>query len=139
MFNRSLFFQEEYVSKCDFIHIAIVCAGYNASRSVVTLIKSILFYRKNPLYFHMISDSVAQVILQTLFNTWSVPQGNIYSHLYDLMPKKQLGNCNNCSLICMFIWLWMLHNFTWLACLAILKVELWNQVLRFILVSPVLN
>lgn len=70
--------QDEYVPKCDFIHIAIVCAGYNASRSVVTLIKSILFYRKNPLFFHMISDSVAQVILQTLFNTWSVPQGSVF-------------------------------------------------------------
>lgn len=75
--------QDDYVPKCDFIHIAIVCAGYNASRSVVTLIKSILFYRKNPLYFHMISDSVAQVILQTLFNTWSVPQVDVGFYLAD--------------------------------------------------------
>lgn len=30
-------------SKCEIIHVAIVCAGYNSSRSVVTLIKSILF------------------------------------------------------------------------------------------------
>jgi glycosyltransferase-like protein LARGE len=63
------------VPKCEVIHVAIVCAGYNSSRSVVTLIKSILFYRRNPLHFHLISDSTAQVILQTLFSTWSVPQG----------------------------------------------------------------
>ncbi|XP_024082515.1 LARGE xylosyl- and glucuronyltransferase 1-like [Cimex lectularius] len=75
--------QEEDVPKCEVIHIAIVCAGYNSSRSVVTLIKSILFYRKNPLYFHMISDSVAQVILQTLFNTWAVPQVDVQFYLAD--------------------------------------------------------
>lgn len=68
-------FQEPEVPKCEVIHVAIVCAGYNSSRSVVTLIKSILFYRRNPLHFHLISDSTAQVILQTLFSTWSVPQG----------------------------------------------------------------
>ncbi|PSN31280.1 LARGE xylosyl- and glucuronyltransferase 1 [Blattella germanica] len=67
--------QEADVPKCEVVHVAIVCAGYNSSRSVVTLIKSILFYSKNPLHFHLIADSVAQVILQTLFYTWSVPQG----------------------------------------------------------------
>jgi glycosyltransferase-like protein LARGE len=67
--------QEADVPKCEVVHVAIVCAGYNSSRSVVTLIKSILFYSKNPLHFHLIADSVAQVILQTLFYTWNVPQG----------------------------------------------------------------
>jgi glycosyltransferase-like protein LARGE len=67
--------QDPEVPKCEVIHVAIVCAGYNSSRSVVTLIKSVLFYRRNPLHFHLISDSIAQVILQTLFSTWSVPQG----------------------------------------------------------------
>lgn len=61
------------VAKCDEIQVAIVCAGYNSSRSVVTLIKSILFYRKNPLHFHFISDDIAHSILSTLFTTWSVP------------------------------------------------------------------
>lgn len=71
----SVSLQTADVPKCEVVHVAIVCAGYNASRSVVTLIKSILFYRKNPLHFHLLSDSVAQVILQTLVTTWSVPQG----------------------------------------------------------------
>jgi len=55
------------------IHIAIICAKYNSTRDVVTLIKSILFYRKNPLHFHLISDYVAQHILETVFKTWMVP------------------------------------------------------------------
>lgn len=67
--------QEPEVPKCEVIHVAIVCAGYNSSRSVVTLIKSILFYRKNPLHFHFVADSVAQLILQTLVSTWNVPGG----------------------------------------------------------------
>ncbi|XP_072153675.1 xylosyl- and glucuronyltransferase LARGE2s [Bemisia tabaci] len=62
------------IPKCEVIHVAIVCAGYNSSRSVVTLIKSILFYRKNPLNFHIISDPVAHLILNALFESWSVPQ-----------------------------------------------------------------
>ncbi|KAG8224788.1 hypothetical protein J437_LFUL002233 [Ladona fulva] len=74
---------EPEVPKCDVIHVAIVCAGYNSSRSVVTLIKSILFYRRNPLHFHFISDSTAQVILQTLFSSWSVPQADISFYLAD--------------------------------------------------------
>ncbi|KAK6637777.1 Xylosyl- and glucuronyltransferase large2 [Polyplax serrata] len=66
--------READVPKCEVIHVAIVCAGYNASRSVVTLIKSILFYTRNPLQLHFIADSVAQHILETLFKTWTVPQ-----------------------------------------------------------------
>ncbi|XP_071787647.1 xylosyl- and glucuronyltransferase LARGE1-like [Asterias amurensis] len=65
--------QQPAVPKCEVIHVAIVCAGHNASREVVTLIKSILFYRKNPLHFHFLSDEVAQVILETLLRTWDVP------------------------------------------------------------------
>ena len=57
------------------IHVAIVCAGHNATRDVVTLIKSVLFYRRNPLHFHFISDSIAQIILTKLFETWSVAEG----------------------------------------------------------------
>ena len=75
--------REDIVPKCEIIEIVIVCAGYNSSRSVVTLIKSILFYRKNPLHFHFISDSIAQLILQTLFKTWSVPGISVSFYLAD--------------------------------------------------------
>ena len=54
------------------IHVAIVCAGHNSTRDVVTLIKSALFYRKNPLHFHFISDDMAKLILETLFKTWNL-------------------------------------------------------------------
>ncbi|XP_013774124.1 LARGE xylosyl- and glucuronyltransferase 1-like [Limulus polyphemus] len=74
---------EPEVPKCEVIHVSIVCAGYNSSRSVVTLIKSILFYRKNPLHFHFISDSAAQLILQTLFYTWNVPGVDVSFYLAD--------------------------------------------------------
>lgn len=61
---------------CEEIHVAIVCAGADASRTVITLIKSILFYRRNPLHFHFISDSEARTILSHLFETWRLPQVN---------------------------------------------------------------
>ncbi|XP_031675348.1 LARGE xylosyl- and glucuronyltransferase 1-like [Oncorhynchus kisutch] len=45
--NRSDCVQQPAVDKCETIHVAIVCAGYNASRDVVTLVKSVLFHRKS--------------------------------------------------------------------------------------------
>ena len=60
------------------VHIAIVCAGYNASREVMTLFKSILFHRKNPLHFYLITDPAAHLILNTMLTTWSVPAGRVY-------------------------------------------------------------
>ncbi|XP_061819490.1 xylosyl- and glucuronyltransferase LARGE2s [Nerophis lumbriciformis] len=61
------------VQKCEMIHIACVCAGHNASRDVVTLVKSVLFHRRNPLHFHFITDAVANQILSSLFQSWMVP------------------------------------------------------------------
>ncbi|EHB00272.1 Glycosyltransferase-like protein LARGE2, partial [Heterocephalus glaber] len=55
------------------LHVAIVCAGLNSSREVVTLVKSMLFYRKNPLHLHLVTDAVARSILEMLFRTWMVP------------------------------------------------------------------
>ncbi|XP_054242597.1 xylosyl- and glucuronyltransferase LARGE1 isoform X3 [Indicator indicator] len=71
--NSSECGQQPAVEKCETIHVAIVCAGYNASRDVVTLVKSVLFHRRNPLHFHLIADSIAKQILATLFQTWMVP------------------------------------------------------------------
>ncbi|XP_065909688.1 xylosyl- and glucuronyltransferase LARGE2s-like [Dysidea avara] len=61
---------------CQVIHIAIVVAGYNTSRDVVVLIKSILFYRRSPLHFHFITDQIARHILNTLFHSWQLPSVN---------------------------------------------------------------
>uniref|UniRef100_A0A3B4ADZ1 LARGE xylosyl- and glucuronyltransferase 1 n=1 Tax=Periophthalmus magnuspinnatus TaxID=409849 RepID=A0A3B4ADZ1_9GOBI len=71
--NSSDCSQQPAVDKCETIHVAIVCAGYNASRDVVTLVKSVLFHRRNPLHFHFITDSIAQKILSSLFQSWMVP------------------------------------------------------------------
>ncbi|KAJ6667179.1 hypothetical protein lerEdw1_017157 [Lerista edwardsae] len=72
------------------LHVAIVCAGYNASRDVVTLVKSILFHRKNPLHFHLITDSVARQILQTLFQSWMVP--SVHVSFYNADDLKAGGS-----------------------------------------------
>ncbi|XP_065835196.1 xylosyl- and glucuronyltransferase LARGE2s-like [Oscarella lobularis] len=60
--------------KCEVVHVAIVAAGYGTSREVATiLIKSILFYRQNPLHFHFMSDESGRRTLRTLFRTWHLP------------------------------------------------------------------
>ncbi|XP_075871060.1 xylosyl- and glucuronyltransferase LARGE2s [Nelusetta ayraudi] len=74
------------VHKCELIHVACVCAGYNASRDVVTLVKSVLFHRRNPLHFHFITDAVARRILGALFQSWMVP--SVQVSFYDADELK---------------------------------------------------
>lgn len=74
------------VHKCEVIHVACVCAGHNASRDVVTLVKSVLFHRRNPLHFHFITDSVAHQILSALFESWMVP--SVQVSFYDAEQLK---------------------------------------------------
>ncbi|MEQ2263685.1 LARGE xylosyl- and glucuronyltransferase 2, partial [Xenotaenia resolanae] len=68
------------------IHVACVCAGHNASRDVVTLVKSVLFHRRNPLHFHFITDTVASRILSSLFQSWMVP--SVHVSFYDAEELK---------------------------------------------------
>lgn len=70
------------------IHIAVVCAGHSASRQVVTLIKSILFHRRNPLHFHFISDAIAEKILTVLFKTWEITAGKDILEKYIMYCKN---------------------------------------------------
>ncbi|XP_063325901.1 xylosyl- and glucuronyltransferase LARGE2s [Pelmatolapia mariae] len=74
------------VQKCELIHVACVCAGHNASRDVVTLVKSVLFHRRNPLHFHFITDTVANRILSSLFRSWMVP--SVQVSFYDADELK---------------------------------------------------
>ncbi|XP_035295867.1 LARGE xylosyl- and glucuronyltransferase 2 isoform X4 [Cricetulus griseus] len=74
--------------KCELLHVAIVCAGYNSSREVITLVKSLLFYRKNPLHLHLVTDAIARNILETLFRTWMVPA--VVIRFYDAEELKPL-------------------------------------------------
>ena len=59
--------------ECETIHIALVAVGSSTVRSVATVVKSILFYRHNPLHFHFVSDDRSKYILQVLFKTWKLP------------------------------------------------------------------
>ena len=65
------------VFRCEIIHIVMVAAGYKTVRDTVTVIKSLLFYRHNPLHFHFISDAAGRHILGTLFSTWQLPAVNV--------------------------------------------------------------
>ncbi|KAL4642033.1 glycosyltransferase-like protein LARGE2 [Arapaima gigas] len=78
--------QRPMVERCELIHVACVCAGHNASRDVVTLVKSILFHRRNPLHFHFITDAVAHQILRSLFQSWMVP--SVQVSFYDAEELK---------------------------------------------------
>ena len=63
-------------SRCEVIHLAFVVAGHNASRSVATFLKTLLFYRHNPLHLHFVSDASARYVLRKLLQTWQLPKVN---------------------------------------------------------------
>ena len=102
-------------NQCETLHLAIVCAGSSATIHLVTLIKSVLFYRKNPIHVHFLVDKNSKVVLSYLFQTWDIPdfaisfytvnkylekiswiQNNHYSGVYgllkvvilDILPKQ---------------------------------------------------
>ena len=87
--------------KCIELDIAIVCAGYNSSRTVVTLVKSILFYRHHPIHFHFITDEATKNVMETLFETWLLPQVNYMLYQYfatvhiNTKPTKPIPNLPN--------------------------------------------
>ena len=78
----------ELTGDCQTLHIAVVCSGHSTSRQVVILIKSILFYRRNPLHFHFVSDKTAITILTTLFQSWNIPLVNISFYSADTMMSE---------------------------------------------------
>ncbi|KAJ8950879.1 hypothetical protein NQ318_011177 [Aromia moschata] len=88
IFSKEDIFKNYYPSSqpkiedCEVIHIGVVCSGYNANLYFHTLLKSIYFYRVNPIHFHVIANRISENILKTLFDTWNVPQVNIT--FYDL-------------------------------------------------------
>lgn len=61
---------------CEVVHIGIVCTGYKSSLLFHNLLKSILFHRVNPIHFHVITDRSTENVLNTLMNSWALPQGN---------------------------------------------------------------
>ena len=87
--------EEDGQSDCETVHIAMVVAGYTTARSVITLIKSILFYRLNPLHLHFVTDPNAEHVLSTLFKTWLLPAVNVSfyaiedaSHMVNWIPNS---------------------------------------------------
>ena len=71
-------------NNCETIQVAFVVGGYNATRGLATIIKSILFHRHNPLHFHFIVDSPARLIVDELISTWDIP-----SLKYTMYPLDQ--------------------------------------------------
>lgn len=60
---------------CEVLHLGFVCSGSSAILHFHVLLKSLYFYRVNPIHFHIITNKPFQNILQTLFDSWNVPQG----------------------------------------------------------------
>lgn len=76
---------------CQTIHVAIRCIGNNDTQSTAQLIKSILMYRRNPLHFHLLVDSMSDATLKELFRTWKligVEQSYYWSKIAQVLERK---------------------------------------------------
>ena len=71
--SLKLISQKQSNRNCEVVHLAIVCAGFQARHQVVTLIKSLLFYRKNPLHVHFLVNENTKLVLSHLLQTWDLP------------------------------------------------------------------
>lgn len=80
-----LLIDAEKVEQCEVIHIGSVCSGFSATLHFHTLLKSLYFYRVNPIHFHIITNKVSENILRTLFDSWDVPQG-MYTQTQNRVP-----------------------------------------------------
>ncbi|CAK8685218.1 unnamed protein product [Clavelina lepadiformis] len=73
---------------CNTIHICIVCVGSDAIREVITLMKSLLFYRKRPLHVHFIVNDTSKLVLSHLFRTWDISDFTVSFYFMDNYVKK---------------------------------------------------
>lgn len=62
-------------NRCEVIHIGLVCSGYKSNLYLHVMLKSIFFYRNNPIHFHIVVNGISEKVLKILFDTWAIPQG----------------------------------------------------------------
>uniref|UniRef100_A0A3Q4HEL4 LARGE xylosyl- and glucuronyltransferase 2 n=1 Tax=Neolamprologus brichardi TaxID=32507 RepID=A0A3Q4HEL4_NEOBR len=70
-----------HTEKCNLITV-LHCRGTTS----LTLMPVFLFFRRNPLHFHFITDTVANRILSSLFQSWMVP--SVQVSFYDADELK---------------------------------------------------
>jgi lipopolysaccharide biosynthesis glycosyltransferase len=65
----------------DAVHVAIVAAGIEATRSLLVVIKSILMHRTAPLKLHLLVDSSSHLSLNHTFATWRLACVDVTFHM----------------------------------------------------------
>ncbi|KRX26823.1 Glycosyltransferase-like protein LARGE1 [Trichinella nelsoni] len=76
--------KDDFNTRCEVIHIAVVSGGFQSRLQLLTLLKSVLFYRSTPLHFHIVTDSdLSEKILRTLFSTWNLPSVSLSIYRLD--------------------------------------------------------
>ena len=63
-------------NECETVHVAMVATGSQTIQRLMVVVKSILFYRRNPIHFHFLTDPRGKQVLSTIFRTWQLPEVN---------------------------------------------------------------
>lgn len=67
--------------KCEVIHVGFVCSGHKSNLYLHILLKSLNFYRNNPIHYHIMVNKISEKVLKTLFETWNLPQSELIIHM----------------------------------------------------------
>jgi len=59
------------------IHISTIIGGQSTARQFTILLKSLLFYRRDHIYLHLVVDKSAKISLEHLISTWKLPQVSV--------------------------------------------------------------
>lgn len=59
-------------ANAEVIHLATGCYGVRQIGRLTTMLKSVLFYRTNPMKLHILTDEETKIPLETYFSTWNI-------------------------------------------------------------------
>ena len=63
---------ERGTENCEIIDVAIMVNDQKTCNNAVLLIKSIHLFRRNPIRLHLLVDSTARHVMETLLRTWHI-------------------------------------------------------------------
>ena len=88
---------ERGTENCEIIDVVIMVNDQESCNNAVLLIKSILLFRRSPLRLHLLVDSTARHVMETLLRTWHI-YGLEY-HFYNSTAEQNRENSSYSAII----------------------------------------
>jgi hypothetical protein len=93
---------QTYTAEQETVHLALVVLSVGDARNVAALLKTVIYFRRVPLYLHVFVNNQTNHIISTLLGTWQLSRAN-YT-LYKLQKKSKCSSNQNRNFY------WKLHS-----------------------------